>query len=1580
MNSIFIRFRRASGGMGMLLLMLGGNAFRVSANPVPVANNPVSQGAATISGSGTPQVTINQISANAFINWTSFNIAAGENTTFNQPSSSSVTWNYINDPNAPAASIINGSISANGYVVLQNPNGFTVGGSAAITAHGLVMTTASTPALNLSSGGPWSFNTPPPTANIINYGQINITGGGSAFLIAANIENGIDPVTQKPGTISAPGGNIGLYAGQMVLVSMSPDGRGLSAQVTLPQGSVDNQGNLIADGGSIAAQAQMVNQNGLIQANSAQNVNGTIELVAGDPGNASDPVNAGAAINLGADSVISANGDSTAPALSSGGSVTIQSGNSFSDQSGSGINVAGAAQGGNGGEVTIAAPQMSAINSTIDASAATGYPNGSLSVNTAKITLNADGSPVAGALALNVNSLSVGFSQINLQASGGLELAAPWTLAAQAAPVSLTLSSGNNITVDNGSGISAGKNWTVNLNAGGELDFLGASPTTFADNLNLAVQSMTSADGNINFQALDDIETISVILPDFNSAAALNFSAGNSIFLNGSLSAGLNWDVNMMAGTQLTSKSQITPGNDGIYLNGDAYIQAVNGDANHNAINLYAANEILVDSGAIRTVGGGNIDVTTEYGNVNSGTGANGFNYLPTAPYYMPSPLLSGISTAAGGNVTINAGGDVVSFSAEQVVSGTSMWPDPGTGAFGSAPGNVTITAGGSVYGHFVEVNGTGTINAGHDIGIAPSLSNPNVVERDVALSLVKGSWNLNAGWDPDTQSVQSGVGDIFLQEVRNPNGVFNDSTTTSGRRTVPAAGNHLFDYDPQALVSLTAGDGVYLTGYELPRPSYALNVQPVPMLLPPILIINAGPGGVSLQSPTAIADSGLNTLITLLDQDITLFPSPYQNFEITTMDGGSLYGNDARLVMSDSGYTQWFVSNSGIQPFSENDHASVPALLNNYQPATINLAGSMENLVLQTDKATQIHVAGDMTGCSFFGENLHSSDVTSINVGGQIYNAGSFTSVTLDQPLPTVPAADLPLAAPSGTSLSSWYLALVLAVNPALLPTQSLSSVNPSQLGSYLSFAHLFPGLSIGQALAYDPATGRLTAVGPLDPGLFNALETQTLTLVRYGPNGYPLLDANGHFVLDTITWAPGGSANAALISSLYNDSQKASPFGGAPPGAYVVGGTGQFNVTAGSISLGNSAGIISAGNGGTPNTQFLSHSYSFLAPYITSGANINVTVLDPQQTVNGLTEPSLYMPASAIASLGGGDVNVSAPNGSIDLGSQELLSFETQIMNVSHIGLGVYAAASGNVSVTALGNINIDSSRIATFDGGNVFVESYGGDVNAGSGGTVAIPIDYFTPGFSDFPLEVIPANGIVAGTLTAAQPVPTGAARLPGNITVITPQGSIYADLGGISQAAFGETLTAAATSTIGLFAGTPLDFNNDWYSEDNNWNAKPPLYIGNIILGSSGVIGVNVVAKATGTITGLIISQQNADINAAGSFAGTVLSGGKATLSSGGTISGTIVAIGGVSTSGGGNLTATVLSTSVNGGAGTLATASSASSTGQSAAGQTSTETQKQVASNASGNDDDKKGNKTGLARTVGRVTVILPKAG
>src|SRR5579864_3843075 len=158
------------------VIFVGGNF--AQANP---RGGTVQQGTANFnySNSGS-QLTITT-SSQAFINWQSFNIAAGETTTFVQPSSSSLVWNQINDPNP---SQILGNLNANGYVVLQNQSGFYIGGQAVLSTHGLVMTTAPIPMPDLSSGGPWQFNAPPPSSSIINYGQINVAGGRPAYLIA----------------------------------------------------------------------------------------------------------------------------------------------------------------------------------------------------------------------------------------------------------------------------------------------------------------------------------------------------------------------------------------------------------------------------------------------------------------------------------------------------------------------------------------------------------------------------------------------------------------------------------------------------------------------------------------------------------------------------------------------------------------------------------------------------------------------------------------------------------------------------------------------------------------------------------------------------------------------------------------------------------------------------------------------------------------------------------------------------------------------------------------------------------------------------------------------------------------------------------------------------------------------------------------------------------------------------------------------------------------------------------------------------------------------------------------------------
>jgi hypothetical protein len=1331
-------------------------------------------------------------------------------------------------------------------VILQNPNGFAIGGTATITAHNLIMTTASTPAIDLSSSGPWSFSAPPPTAKIVNYGQINVTGGGSAFLIASDIENN--------GTISAPSGKIGLYAGEQVLVSSSPDGRGLSTEVTLPTGSVDNEGKLIADAGSIVAQARTVNQGGLIQANSVQNINGTIELLASD------------SVDLSASSAISAHGDATG--TSSGGSVVVKSDNNFSDQAGSSINISGGAQGGNGGQAEISAPQMGSIQSVVNGQAASGFAGGTLTIDPTDIWLASaasDPSAPAGYTVINVNNYN-GLSTINLTADDDITLNTLWTLTDLGIAATLTLSAGNNITFDNGTALIAGNNWSVNLTAG----------------------------------------------------------------------------------TAMTG-STTTSGNDGIYLDGSSFLQTANGD-----ITLKAANEVQVGwmgvdtgavnsgSGSITTTAGGNIKVTAQYGDVNTGSDANGFQYkqltgrhqtIILPPYYTVSPSLGGISTADGGNVTINAGGNVLSY----LPSGTES-DDAGTGAFGSQPGNVTITAGGNVYGHYVVANGIGTITAENNVGV-PSGGN------SFALSLIDGTWDVNA---PN--------GNIYLQEVRNPNGIFNNANNDTANSA------HLFDYAPDATVNLDAGIGVDLTDVNLPRLS---TVDDVPVIYPPILNIIAGLGGVTLQD------------------NVTLFPSADQNLTIKTTSGGNLVstpntpGATPELLMSDSSENRWIDKTT----FSDTDNGTgVPVQAASLNPVFLDISGSMENLTLITSKETQIKVDGNMIGCGFSGQNLHPSDVTSIMVLGQIYNQSPYSFV-YGVSIPAIPTTDLL----PGMG-SAWYDIFTLALNPTTIASLTMpASLPASQWASYaVQSASLFSvaKLSSGQLLGanpgfvYNPTTGRLGFAGPMGQTTLSALGTpdpltglESLTILHL-VNGQPVLGSNGHFLTDTYYWAPATDVltlnNDSYLNSFGQYSPAPSPITGQL--GYRLGGPGQFDINAGSIELGNTYGILSCG---VVDPQGGFGRYASLASITPSGASLDVTVADDStMTVNGVTttSPSLDMLTSTIASIGGGDVNVISTGGSMDLGSQELFN------TVRQVGFGVYAAGAGNVNVTAHGDVNIDGSRIAAFNGGNISVESQTGDVNVGSGGATVtgVSVSYVDPvtGLAGLYVEGVAGSGILASTLVNPSQIP-GGATIPGNITVNTPQGDIVADLGGILQEALNGNV--AGGPTIDLTAGT-------FPSGTPGSPGYLPGHAGNIDLGNSGVIGGTINLTANGNISGVVISRQNSSINAAQNFTGTLLSAGSADVAAGGSVSGTIIGVGGASVSGG-SITASVLgqNVSVNGGAATstLGSSATATSTSQSASQQASQSANQEVASTDTGDDKNKKKQPT-LQRTK-RVTVILPKA-
>ncbi|EJL90813.1 filamentous hemagglutinin family N-terminal domain containing protein, partial [Polaromonas sp. CF318] len=171
-------------------------------------NGTVFSGTASGSVAGN-QMTINQASTRAVVDWGSFNINPGKAVQIVQPNAASAILNRINgDTNATH---IMGSLSANGMVMLMNPNGVMFGPNATVNVGSLIATTGTIDANNFMSTGVAQITGA--TGSITNQGGITAQGAGLVALVAPSVTN--------QGSISATGGTIALAGATAATVSLN---------------------------------------------------------------------------------------------------------------------------------------------------------------------------------------------------------------------------------------------------------------------------------------------------------------------------------------------------------------------------------------------------------------------------------------------------------------------------------------------------------------------------------------------------------------------------------------------------------------------------------------------------------------------------------------------------------------------------------------------------------------------------------------------------------------------------------------------------------------------------------------------------------------------------------------------------------------------------------------------------------------------------------------------------------------------------------------------------------------------------------------------------------------------------------------------------------------------------------------------------------------------------------------------------------------------------------------------------------------------------------------------------------------
>jgi len=214
------------------------------------------------------ELNITQATQKAIINWNAFSIANGELVAFSQPNSSAAALNRVT---GSSRSDIMGLLTANGNVLLLNPNGILIGPDAQVNVHGLVAST-----LNLGDedflNSEYVFQGPGGPEGVVNQGRVEAASGGYVFFIG--------PGARNSGDILAPQGRAALASATEVYLSESPDGLVL-AHVELPAGAAENLGQIIAERGWIDMYGDVVNQGGYVSASSVElGPGGAIGLVA----------------------------------------------------------------------------------------------------------------------------------------------------------------------------------------------------------------------------------------------------------------------------------------------------------------------------------------------------------------------------------------------------------------------------------------------------------------------------------------------------------------------------------------------------------------------------------------------------------------------------------------------------------------------------------------------------------------------------------------------------------------------------------------------------------------------------------------------------------------------------------------------------------------------------------------------------------------------------------------------------------------------------------------------------------------------------------------------------------------------------------------------------------------------------------------------------------------------------------------------------------------------------------------------------------------------------------------------------
>ncbi|WP_442854987.1 filamentous haemagglutinin family protein [Burkholderia sp. MSMB1552] len=731
---------------------------------------------------------------------------------------------------------------------------------------------------------------------------------------------------------------------------------------------------------------------------------------------------------------------------------------------------------------------------------------------------------------------------------------------------------------------------------------------------------------------------------------------------------------------------------------------------------------------------------------------------------------------SVGGNVSISAGGNISDLA---VSLPTTWYLDGNNKPVTVGGGNLTVHAGGDILsGDYFVAKGAGTISAGGSIGSDIAVMSPQTGVAPIAVSTVL--------------ATQNGIFDVTARQGADIGAVLNPSYASSFAPPggQPTSAVHLFNYgqyaDSQGYSSTSAVNVLSTTG-DIRIGALGGLLTGANGVLPASVNLTAFDGGIHVESGGVLYPSAVGQLNLVADQSVSLS-------NVSSKGTGAALPDTFGL--SDADPSQ--------MPSPTNPQAAIPALTDttlaahaltalhdgDMLPARIySLNGSIVNgtadtpgdsdgfyrslVTLSVDKPAFMQAGQDIVNLAFWGQNLRSSDVTRIVAGRDIY----------DTPIPhNGGGGAVPVLSVGGPG---WF-DVQAGRNIGPLTSQAELYNQQADTGG---IAHVFTGIdAVGNAnnpnLPHESANVNVMfGVGPgVDLPGFIATYIAPGSAVAGVPSATPALIAfmeqyDAGLGVDTGLQVDKDKALAKVGPLTADEAWK--QFQALP--SYVQQLFAEkvlFDVLAQVGADFNDASSPYRGQYARGyqaiNTLFPA-SYGYTANNLgggSNGANKSVSTGD------------LDIRSTTIQTQQGGDVTILGPGGQALVGST---TAPPQIVDsngkvVAGPGtMGILTLEKGNVGIFADQSVLLAQSRIFTEQGGDMTIWSSNGDINAGKGAKTSAdtPAPQYVCDANHY--CTVDSRGQVTGAgIATLQSIP-GAPK--GTVNLIAPRGTVDAGDAGI-----------------------------------------------------------------------------------------------------------------------------------------------------------------------------------------------------